>query len=58
MTTIYDAFDCLPISISIKYFEDVFDFLICLHPEMRICFYINLKHPARAQQIQYIQVTC
>ena len=51
-------FDFLPISISIKYFEDVFDFLICLHPEMRICFYINLKHPARAQQIQYIQVTC
>ena len=31
-------FDFLPISISIKYFEDVFDFLICLHPEMRICY--------------------
>ena len=41
-----------PIGVSIKHFENVFDFLICLHPEMKICYspvmdlYANLKHPA------------
>ena len=31
------VFSSSPISVSIKHFEDIFDFLISLHPDMKMC---------------------